>query len=155
MESQSENAQSSESVRQSLRAISADRARIGEKVTAETWWTAPAQGLGAALIIMVPALGLEWVWLPLVLSIGIFVGVEVLFRKRSGLGITRPAGPRGLWILIALMMIFFFALMISLVLTLLGQIGWVLALAVTTGAATALIVVQYDRAHAAEVYRAG
>lgn len=142
-------------MRQSLQAISADRARIGEKVTAETWWGAPAQGLGGALVIMVPALGLEWAWLPLVLSIGIFVGVEVLFRKRSGLGITRPAGPRGLWILIALMLIFSFALMISLVLSLLGQIGWVLALAVTTGAATAFIVAQYDRAYTAEVYRAG
>ena len=33
-----------------LETLSTDRGRIGERITAETWWAAPAQGLGAALI---------------------------------------------------------------------------------------------------------
>jgi hypothetical protein len=155
MESQLENPRDAASVRESLKAISTDRGRIGERITAETWWGAPAQGLGAALIIVAPAAGLAWAWLPFVLSMGIFIGVEVLFRKRSGLGITRPAGPRGLWLLVALFLIIFFSLMISLVLALLGLIGWMVAVAVAAGVATALIVVDYDRAYAAEVRHAG
>lgn len=138
-----------------LEALSADRGRIGERITAETWWAAPAQGLGAALIIAAPAAGLAWAWLPVVLSVGIFVGVEVLFRKRSGFGITRPAGPRGLWLLVALFLIIFFSFVISMGLALFGLTGGVVAVAVAAGVATALIVVVYDRAYAAEVRRAG
>lgn len=143
------------SVRESLKAIRADRGRIGERITAETWWGAPAQGLGAALLVVAPAAGLTWAWLPFVLSMGIFIGVEVLFRKRSGLGITRPAGPRGFWLLVALSLIICFSLMVSLLLALLGLIGWIVAVAVAGGVVTALIVVEYDRAYAAEVRHAG
>lgn len=150
-----ENPRDPVSVRESLKAISTDRGRIGEQITAETWWAAPAQGMGAALIIVAPAAGLAWAWLPFVLSMGIFIGVEVLFRKRSGLGITRPAGPRGLWLVVALFLIIFLSLMISLLLALLGLIGWIIAVAVAAGVATALIVVAYDRAYAAEVHHAG
>lgn len=143
------------SVRESLKAISIDRGRIGERITAETWWGAPAQGLGAALLVVAPAAGLAWAWLPFVLSMGNFIGVEVLFRKRSGLGITRPAGPRGFWMLVALSLIICFSLMVSLVLALLGLIGWIVAVAVAAGVATALISMDYDRAYAAEVRHAG
>ncbi|MBC9936208.1 MULTISPECIES: hypothetical protein [unclassified Leucobacter] len=138
-----------------LDALSADRGRIGERVTAETWWAAPAQGLGAALIVGAPAAGLFWAWLPVALSVGVFVSVELLFRKRSGFGISRPAGPRGLWLLVALFVIIFFSFVISLGLALFGLTGWVVATAAVSGAATALIVVAYDRAYAVEVRRAG
>lgn len=152
MESQFEKQRDPASV---LETLSTDRGRIGERITAETWWAAPAQGLGAALIIVAPAAGLAWAWLPFVLSVGIFVGVEVLFRKRSGFGITRPAGPRGLWLLAALFLIIFFSFVISMGLALFGLTGWVVAVAVAAGVVTALIVVVYDRAYAAEVRRAG
>ncbi|MDQ0093552.1 hypothetical protein [Paeniglutamicibacter psychrophenolicus] len=141
--------------RDALEMINADRGQIGERITAETWWGAPAQGLAAALIIVVPAAGLVWAWVPSVLGMGIFVGVEMLFRKRSGLGITRPAGPRGLWLLIAFFLIVFFSFAISMLLVVFGLTGWVVAVAVAAGVATALIVVAYDRAYAAEVRHAG
>ena len=137
-----------------LETLSADRGRIGERVTAETWWAAPAQGLGVALIIAAPAAGLAWAWLPFVLSVGVFVGVEVLFRKRSGFGITRPAGPRGWWLLVPFFLIIFFSVVLSLGLALFGLTGWVFAVAVAAGVATALVVVLYDRAYAAEVCHA-
>ncbi|MGO2520050.1 MAG: hypothetical protein ACTH8F_08005 [Microbacterium sp.] len=152
MESHFGNQRDSASV---LETLGADRGRIGERVAAETWWGAPAQGLGVALIVVAPAAGLVWAWLPFVLSVGVFVGVEVLFRKRSGLGITRPAGPRGLWLLVALCLIITFSLVISLLLALFGLTGWVVAVAAAAGVATALIVAAYDRAYAAEVRRVG
>lgn len=152
MESKFENQRDPASV---LEELSNDRGRIGERITAETWWAAPAQGLGAALMIVAPAAGLAWAWLPFVLSVGIFIGIEVLFRKRTGLGITRPAGPRGIWLLVAVFLTTFFSFVISLGLALFGLTGWVVAVAVVTGVATALIVVVYDRAYAAEVRRAG
>ena len=138
-----------------LEVLSADRGRIGERITAETWWAAPAQGLGAALIIVAPAAGLMWAWLPFVLSVGVFVGVEMLFRRRSGFGVTRPAGPRGIWLLVALLLLIFFSCVLSFGLALFGLTGWVVAVAVAAGVATALIVVAYDRAYAVEVRRAG
>jgi hypothetical protein len=152
MESNLENQDDPASV---LEALSADRGRIGARITAETWWAAPAQGLGAALIFLAPAAGLAWAWLPIVLSVGIFVGVEMLFRKRSGFGITRPAGPRGIWLLVAFFVTIFFSFVLSLGLALFGLTGWVVAVAAAVGVATALIVVAYDRAYAAEVRRAG
>lgn len=138
-----------------LEALRADRGRIGARITAETWWAAPAQGLGATLLIGAPAAGLAGAWLPFVLSVGIFVGVEMLFRKRSGFGVTRPAGPRGLWLLVALFLIMFFSFVLSMGLALFGLTGWVVAVAVAAGVATALIVVVYDRTYADEVRRAG
>jgi len=152
MESHFENQRDAASV---LEALSTDRGRIGERMMAETWWAAPAQGLGVALIIVAPAAGWAWGWLPFVLSVGVFVGVKVLFRKRSGFGITRPAGPRGLWLLVALFLIIYFSFVISMGLALFGLTGWVVAVAVAAGVATALIVVVYDRSYAAEVRRAG
>lgn len=154
MESHLENQHDPASAREALEAISTDRGQIGERITAETWWGAPAQGLAAALIIAAPAAGLIWAWLPSVLGMGIFVGVEMLFRKRSGLGITRPAGPRGLWLLVAFFLIIFFSFAISMTLALFGLSGWVVAVAAAAGVATALLVVAYDRAYAVEVRHA-
>ncbi|PYI37511.1 hypothetical protein CVS30_15325 [Arthrobacter psychrolactophilus] len=152
MESNLENQRDPASV---LEELSNDRGRIGERITAETWWAAPAQGLGAALLIGTPAAGLAWAWLPFVLSVGIFIGIEVLFRKRTGLGINRPAGPRGIWLLVAVFLITFSSFVINLGLALFGLTGWVVAVALAAGVATALIVVVYDRAYADEVRRAG
>lgn len=155
MESHLENQHDPASAREALEAISSDRGQIGERMTAETWWGAPAQGLAVALIVGAPAAGLVWVWLPFALGMGIFVGVEMLFRKRSGLGIARPAGPRGLWLLVAFFLNTFFSFAISMMLGLFGMTGWVVAVAVAAGAVTALIVMAYDRAYAAEVRHAG
>lgn len=155
MESHSEDLRDRESARESLEAISADRGHIGERITAETWWAAPAQGLGYALIVAVPAAGLIWAWLLVALSAGILVGVEMLFRQRSGLGITRPAGPRGRWLLVAFSLMFLCSFAVSMLLTLFGQTGWVFALAAFAGIVTAIIGVAYDRVYAAEVCRAG
>lgn len=152
MESYLENQRDPASI---LEELSNDRGRMGERITAETWWAAPAQGLGAALMIVAPAAGLAWAWLPFVLSVGIFIGIEVLFRRRTGLGISWPAGPRGIWLLVAFILIFFFSFVISLGLGLFGLTGWVVAVAVVAGVATTLIVVDYDRTYAAEVRRAG
>lgn len=137
-----------------LEELSTDRDRMGQRMTAETWWAAPAQGLGVALIAVAPAAGLAWAWVLFVLSLAVLIGVEVLFRKRSGLGINRPAGPRGVWLLIAVFAVIFVSVVLSMLLALFGLIGWVFAVAVVAGVATALLVVAYNRAYAAELHSA-
>lgn len=138
-----------------LESLTNDRSRIGQRITAETWWAAPAQGLGVALIIAAPAGGPAWAWMFFLLSVGVLIGVEVLFRRRSGFSITRPAGRHGVWVLVALFAIVFLACVASVTLALFGLIGWVIAVAATAGVATALASAMYDRVYVAEVRRAG
>lgn len=154
MESHSDNENQSDPA-SVLASLTTDRDRIGERVTAETWWAAPAQGAAVALMIGAPAAGLEWAWLPFILSMGVFIGVELLFRKRSGFGITLPAGPGGWWLLAGLFIIILIAMASSTALTLFGLSGWAIAVAVTAGVAAALTVAAYDRTYAAEVRHAG
>ncbi|WP_127794300.1 hypothetical protein [Agromyces sp. LHK192] len=141
--------------RTALKAIGDDRSRIGELMTAETRWAAPAQGAGAALLVAAPAAGLQWAWLLFVASTSVFIGVELLFRRRSGLSVTRPAGPNGLALLIALALLLLGSLGASLALAVLGLDGWVLVVAAGAGIVFALGTVAYDRVYAAEVLRAG
>lgn len=98
-----------------------------------------------------PAAGLAWAWLPLTLSLGLFVGVEALFRKRSGFGITWPAGPRGFLLLVAFSLLILFAFAISMGLAVFGMSGWVMVIALTVGVVSSLIVVAYDHTYSAEV----
>lgn len=137
-----------------LKTLGADRARLGRRMTTETWWAAPAQGLSMGLMVAAPAAGLAWAWLPFALSLALYIGVELLFRRRSGLNISMPAGPRGLWLLAGLCLLIIFSFMLSLVLALFGLNGWVLAVALAAGVATTFIVVAYDRTYAAEVHGA-
>lgn len=123
-------------------------------MTAETWWAAPAQGFGTALLVVGPAAGLQWAWLLFVASTWVFIGVEVFFRSRSGLTITRPAGPRGLAVLIVFIFVLVGSLGISVALAIIGLRGWIFLVAAIAGVATMLGVIVYDRVYAAEVRRA-
>jgi hypothetical protein len=58
-------------------------------------------------------------------------------------------------LLVVLFLIIFFAFVLNLGFALFGLTEWVVAVAVVAGIATALIVVEYDRAYAAEVRHAG
>ncbi|WP_010204291.1 hypothetical protein [Salinibacterium sp. PAMC 21357] len=155
MESHSENEHGPTAAREALEALSSDRGRIGDRVTAETFWAAPSQGLGAAFIIGAPAAGLAGAWWPIILGLGIFIGVELLFRQRSGLSITLPAGPRGIWLLVALTVIVTGSFVTSIIFALFGLTGWVIAVAAVAGVMTTFIVMAYDRTFAAEVRLAG
>lgn len=154
MESNFENPADPAAARDVLGVIGSDRARIGQRMTAETWWAAPAQGIGAALLVAAPAAGWRWAWLLLVASMWVFLSVEWLFRTRSGLNITRPAGPGGLALLIVLVILLIGAFGVSLTLAILNLSGWIGAVAMGAGVAFALGVVAYDRMYAVEVRRA-
>lgn len=140
--------------RDALDAIGNDRTRIGERMTAETWWAAPAQGIGAALFVAAPGAGWQWAWVLVVASMGVFIGVEMLFRKRSGLNIARPAGPRGLALLILLIAVLIGGFGVSVALAILDLSGWIALVAIVTLVAHVPGIIAYDRTYAAEVRRA-
>jgi hypothetical protein len=62
--------------RDALDAFEGDRSGIGSRMTAETWWGAPAQGFATALLIAGPAAGIQWAWLPFLAAALIFFGVS-------------------------------------------------------------------------------
>lgn len=140
--------------RDALAAIDADRGRIGERMTAETWWAAPAQGFATALLVAAPVAGLQWAWVPYVAAVGVFAAVEALFRRRAGVSIGRPAGPLGVLLLVLLALMIVAAVGGAVVLSILELQGWAVALAALTGVLMALGVVGYDRLFAREVRRA-
>lgn len=154
MESNSDPAPNPDAARDALAAIGDDRERIGRLMTAETWWAAPAQGLGTAVLVAAPAAGLFWAIMIMAASTWIFLGIERLFRKRTGLSISRPAGPRGLVLVIGLGVLIVVGVGVSVALSLLGLQGWIFAVAAVAGILTALGVAAYDRIYAAEVRRA-
>ncbi len=122
-------------------------------MTAETWWAAPAQGAGAALMVAAPAAGLAWGWLLFVTGVATFFVVESVFRRRSGLSISGPAGPRGVALLIGLGCLVAVALAAAVILSFLGLNVAVLGLAMIVGGCFAVGVVAYDRVYAIEVAR--
>ncbi|WP_298037584.1 hypothetical protein [uncultured Microbacterium sp.] len=154
MESDSEGQQHVTSAREALDTIANDRERVGKRMRAETWWGAPAQGFGVALLVAGPAAGFQWAWLLFLSSTWVFVGVEVYFRRRSGLKISRPAGPRGLALLVGFTLLILVSLGMSAVLALMGLRGWVLVVAAIAGILAWLGVIAYDRIYASEVRRA-
>ncbi|MGZ0711335.1 hypothetical protein ACWPKO_23710 (plasmid) [Coraliomargarita sp. W4R53] len=142
------------STRDALSAVATDRRRLGERMTAETRWAAPAQGLAAALLIGAPAFGIPGVFFAFAASCWFLLGVEWLFRKRSGLSISRPAGPRGITLLVLLVVLLCGFSVLSLALWALGLIAWITPLALVGGLLMTLGVVSYDHAYALEVRRA-
>ena len=154
MESDLEDQRDHASARDVIDAIGNDRGRVGDRMSAETWWAAPAQGFAAALLVAGPSMGLQWAWLLFLASVLVSVGVEVFFRKRSGLSISRPAGPRGRALLIGLIFLHLVSLGVSVMLAVMGLHGWILVAGAIAGIYTALGVVAYDRIYAAEVRRA-
>ena len=120
----------------------------------ETWWAAPAQGFSAALLVAGPLGEFTWAWLYFSASALILLGVELLFRRRTGLSVSRPAGRRGRTLLIVLGVILAGALGVNIWLEALGMSAWIFIVAAAAGLITALFVLAYDRAFAAEVPRA-
>lgn len=140
--------------RDAIKAMETDRHRLGERMTAETRWAAPAQGLAAALLIGAPAAGIPAMFFVFAASMGLFLGAELVFRKRSGLSINRPAGPRGMALLVLLTALLCGLSVLALVLWALDLVAWIALPALVGGLVVTLGVVSYDRTYAGEVRRA-
>lgn len=140
--------------RNALSAVATDRERLGARVTAETYWAAPAQGLGAALLIGSPAAGMPGMFLAMFASIAIFLGVEWVFRQRSGLSISRPAGPGGTVLLVVLAVLLAGLTTLCFTLFAFDLRAWIVPVALVGGLLSALGVVAYDRTFSHEVRRA-
>ena len=141
------------SAHDALAAVETDRRRLGERMTAETPWAAPAQGLVAALLVGAPAAGFPGVFFVTSASIALAVAVEWMFRKRSGLSISAPAGRRGMALLVLLIVLLCGLTVLSYVLLIFDLTPWIAPLAVFGGVLTALGVVAYDRVYASDVRR--
>jgi uncharacterized membrane protein HdeD (DUF308 family) len=140
--------------RDALLAVETDRQRLGDRMTAETHWAAPAQGLAAALLIGAPAAGIPGVFFVIAASMALFIGVEWVFRRRSGLSISRPAGPRGMALLVLLGVLLGVLSALSYGLWVFDLVAWIAPVALLGGVLMAFGVVSYDRMFADEVRRA-
>lgn len=139
--------------RGALDAIADDQAGFLQRVGSHTRWTAPAQGFGIALLVAAPAVGMRWGWLLYLLGVLTLIGTEVLFRTRTGVVLARPAGRRSLAVLIALLVALVVSVALSTLLAILGESGWVLAVAAAIGIATVVGAIAYDRAYASDLLR--
>lgn len=142
-----------DSARRMLQGIEDDRRGLGIRMTSETRWAAPAQGVGAGLMVAAPAAGLAWGWLLFVTGVATFFVVEGVFRRRSGLSISAPAGPRGAALLVGLGCLVAVALAAAVILSFLGLIAAVCGIAFIVGGCFTLGVIAYDRVYAIEVAR--
>lgn len=140
--------------RDALSAVETDRERLGDRMTAETHWAAPAQGLAAAVLIGAPAAGIPGVFVVLAASIALFIVIEWAFRRRSGLTISRPAGPRGMALLVVLTVLLSGLTMLSSALWAFDLVAWIAPVALGGGLLMALGVRAYDRTYSVEVRRA-
>jgi hypothetical protein len=140
--------------RDALSAVDTDRRRLGDRMTAETYWAAPAQGLAAALLIGAPAAGMPGIFFVFAASMALFIGVEWFFRRRSGLSIGRPAGPVGMTLVVLLGLLLGIFSALSYGLWAFNLVEWVVPLALLGGVLMAFGVVSYDRVFANEVRRA-
>lgn len=143
------------SAQDTLDTVNADRQRLAARFTAETWWAAPGQALAIAALIAAPAAGIAG---PMSVVAGLaalaLFGIEHRFRKRTGISITRPAGPASLAVLITLCTMIVTASVLSLVLATIGGVSSIIALA-SAGFVVMLVgVVTYDRAYARDLRRA-
>lgn len=142
------------SARDALSVVKTDRQRLGDRMTAESRWTAPAQGFAVALLIGAPVAGMPGAFFVIAVSIALFVGVEWLFRKCSGLSISRPAGPLGMALLVLLTALVCGLSVLCFILWALDLGGWIVPLALLGGVLMTLGVVSYDRIYVGEVRRA-
>jgi hypothetical protein len=140
--------------RDALTAVDTDRQRLGDRMTAETHWAAPAQGVAAALLIGAPAAGIPGVFFVIAASMALFIGVEWVFRRRSGLSIGRPAGPLGMTLVVLLGLLLGVFSALSYGLWAFDLVEWIVPLALLGGVLMAFGVVTYDRTFANEVRRA-
>jgi hypothetical protein len=140
--------------RHALSAVDTDRRRLGDRMTAETYWAAPAQGIAAALLIGAPAAGMPGIFFVFAASMAVFIGVEWFFRRRSGLSIGRPAGPLGMTLVLLLGLLLGVFSALSYGLWAFDLVAWIAPVALLGGVLMAFGVVSYDRIFANEVRRA-
>jgi hypothetical protein len=136
-----------------LGALEEDRADLAARMRAQTRWAAPAQGGATALLVAAPVAGLPWMMLLSAVAVLALLGVEKRFRARSGLSITRPAGPLGVLVLLVTLLVMASGVAISLVLSLSGEPGSALLVALAVFVIATGLVVAYDRVYAREVRR--
>ena len=148
--------------RAALDAVAADRGRLADRFTAETWWCAPAQALAVAALIASPAAGLGFPMAVIsALATIALLGITRLFQRRSGISTNRPAGPLSLAVLIVLGVCIAALVVVAIVAEFVDALAWAdgsrvwILVATAVGFLVALGgVVAYDHAYATDLRRA-
>lgn len=150
----SESAQDRDLARAALDSVADDRRTIGRRLTAQTWWSAPAQGLAAGVMILAPLAGVAGpMAIVLALSSLAFFGIDWLARKRTQVTVRNYVGPASLVILIAMCVVIVAAIATSIVLEITGQREWIVAVAAATAVIVGVGSAAYDHVYAKELLR--
>lgn len=150
MESESRDA------RDALDGLGADRERLAERYSRQPAWAVPAQALAVAVLVASPALGFPWMSVLAAGAVFGLYGVERAVRRATGLSVTRPAGPRGLAVLIVLGVLSLGLYGATLVIGVGGgDLRFVGAAALAAFVLTLAGGLLYDRVYLREVRRAG
>lgn len=145
-----------DSARDALDGLHADRDRLAERYERQPAWAVPAQALCVAVLVGSPLAGVGWMSVWAAVAVLGLLGVERAVRRSTGLSVTRPAGPRGIAVLIVLGVLSLALYVVAL----LAGLGGEDPLIVGAAAAGAFVVtliggLLYDRVYVAEVRRAG
>ncbi|WP_017595814.1 hypothetical protein [Nocardiopsis potens] len=141
-----------EEARAALDALQADRAALADRI-ASPWWYHPVLAAIMAAFVASPAAPV-----PALFITGGSVGLIFLVQaqeQRSGLSVTRPAGPRSRAVLFGYGAVAVALVFVSFALVNLDLRAWVAA---TAGLAFALMLgggLVYDRVYGAELRNAG
>ena len=157
MESESARADTASSARAALAAIAMDRQRLGRRLEAQTWWTAPAQAIAIAVVIASPAAGIAFgMMMVSAIATMVLVGIDRLVRKRMQLvTLPGPTGPMSLTILIILCVAIVGAFALSIYFEFNNLHAGIVVTAVAGFVVTLIGSVLYDLANARGLLRVG
>ncbi|WP_104192442.1 hypothetical protein [Cryobacterium sp. Y82] len=157
MESESPQADTASSARAALVAIATDRQRLGRRLQAQTWWTAPAQAIAIAAVIASPAAGIAFgMMMVSAIATLALVGIDHLVRKRMQLvTLPGPTGPMSLTILIIVCVAIIGAFALSIYFEINNLHAEIVVTAVAGFVAALIGSVLYDLANARKLLRVG
>lgn len=156
MESHEEPANDVVAARRALATITADRHRLGRRLKAQTWWTAPMQALLVAVAIASPAAGIGWGMAMVcgLASLGL-LGLDYVVRRRIRLAtVPGPSGPLSLTVIIVLSVLLVASFALAIVFEVTDQRSWLFVTAAAGFIGFLIGSVGYDLANARELNRA-
>ena len=152
MESESTELPSADDADTTLTQIADDRRALVREVTRTNPWYYPAVSLLAAIVVWAPAIGspVSFTVVVALCALGLTT-LESLRGRTSGVTMSRPAGRRGLAILIAVGVVFIALFATSLALVVAGRAEFALLCAAVTFAVMFVAAWLYDVSFRSEV----
>lgn len=144
---------SSKAARETLATLAEDDARLAELVVTP-WWYHPALALVVAVLVGAQSLPQPWSITLVALGIAALPVITAVYRRRYGVSVTEPVGPRTRRLFWALLSVLAAAMLAALVVQLAGASPWWgLLLAAAAFGLTLVLGLRYDAALRAELRR--